>query len=59
MRGNQGVVIAETGFKHLQPGAHYATHLRPYVNASPPPDADNHSAEGALSHFRGRRVARD
>jgi len=44
--------------KHLQPGAHYSTHLRPYVNASPPPDAGNHSAEEAQIHFRGGRVAR-
>ena len=51
--------VENTPLKHLQPGAHHSTHLRPYVNASPPPDAGNHSAEGAVSHFRGRRVARD
>jgi hypothetical protein len=45
--------------KRLQPGAHYSTHLRPNVNASPPPDAGNHSAEWAHIHFRGGRVARD
>jgi hypothetical protein len=48
-----------TLLKHLQAGAHYSTHLRPYVNASPPPDAGNHSADGSVSHFRGRRVALD
>jgi hypothetical protein len=43
----------------LQSGAHYSTHLRPQVNASPAADAGNQSAKWAQMRFRGGRVARD